>query len=76
MLPCAMGLTCREAMAIFSENTTLQLSREACLLQRDLDYYQRRVQELETALYNAECVLDEHMAPVIPLEFVYTFVAL
>jgi len=53
MLPCAMGLTCQEAMAIFSENTTLQLSREACLLQRDLDYYQRWVQELEMALYNA-----------------------
>ena len=40
-------------MSIFSENTTLQLSKEACLLKRDLDYYQRRVQQLETALYHA-----------------------
>jgi len=56
-------------MSIFSENTTLQLSKEACLLKRDLDYYQRRVQQLETALYHAGCVMDENIEAVLPLQF-------
>ena len=56
-------------MSIFSENTTLQLSKEACLLKRDLDYYQHRVQQLETALYHAGCVMDENIEAVLPLQF-------
>jgi len=56
-------------MSIFSDNTTLQLSKETCLLKRDLDYYQRRIQQLETALYHAGCVMDENVEAVLPLQF-------
>jgi len=58
-------------MNIFSDNTTLQLSKETCLLKLHIEYYQRRVQELETALYHAGCVVDENIEAVLPLQFSY-----